>query len=506
MKKRLVILVGICIFTLLLLLLSMLVPPTSIIETPADVVYDPVEYDDYEKSDSSEVSVVERASHVRPVSGRVLGAKLDSVVGVTVRLEPQNTQDKHAHSEGGQGESAWGATESISTDTADFALGKVGRSTTLEEVVTDANGEFRFGEADHARLMTLVCARGGKEIARWSDVVVGAGAETQGGNRLESPPAAPDSVDFTIALLETPTHSHERTHEEEGGWIRVDRVLVESWGDVGRIRCKGSTSLPNGAHVYVSLYFDGLRDVPAFDPGEVKDGCFEVVLWAAGARKLYSGLYSLHLAFNAAMERYDDLTAWHEEYPNLSLDPMSFDAPIWIGDRRRSREEDARVQVYYRRAVAQARRWRTDLLARIRELRLASKGWSPEVLKLRGDFYSGWFQEDVIEPDGRFAEARWRDFLDNQLRPQLRKALELHQARGPQKYQEAEGRVSDLYNALSLQTYAYSRFVVYPMFGRQPHASDFYLDEGQGGDVGVLERRVRENLQNLQRFCELVEE
>ena len=42
MKKRLVILVGICIFTLLLLLLSMLVPPTSIIETPADVVYDPV--------------------------------------------------------------------------------------------------------------------------------------------------------------------------------------------------------------------------------------------------------------------------------------------------------------------------------------------------------------------------------------------------------------------------------------------------------------------------------
>ena len=368
-----------------------------------------------------------------------------------------------------------------------------------EATTTNDQGVFRFQSEVRPRSASLTCERAGGPTASWEVVVGSAQGDEEAALTFESAPARLDWIRWTLNLF-------GEAAPAEGLWVRAHSVLVEEWGNGGRVQVLGSTNLPDGAHISGSVYFDEMRSFSSFDSGEVKGGEFRVTLWGVAGHRLFSGTYTLKLTFNEVFELPSVVETWKQLRPQITTWSLTTEQQLFIGDAEQAAAEDRAAQAYYIDTRAAVGVLKAMLVTRVREARTLGRRWDPQLLKDRVDAREGWFHAETVTQDGRLAEEEWRAFLDRRWRPELRERLENHQARGAQKYQEAEGRVQSLLSDLLRESYAYSRFVVYPLFNLPGHPNDFYQDESEAGDLTLLELRFRKNLSGLERFCRLVED
>lgn len=367
------------------------------------------------------------------------------------------------------------------------------------QIALSANGTFALPPSIRTSRGVLTCQRNSEEIARWDDIILGGMLDSLN-VPTELAPSSPTHIDLTVLTFE-PLGS------VDGFSIEPSAILVEEWGIGGRIRTLGHTNLPDGAHVAASLYFDRHRDLSTAEPGRVTDSRFTVTIWSEGKEKLFSGRYQLHLAFNQTLETPANIDTWALEFSDLPWNRVgghSVETDIVVGDPTVAAQEDRTFQAYYGLVLSKARILKAQLSTRVREIRRLGRGWNPEYLAERLESRQGWFHEEFVGADGKLNEELWRDFLDRRWRPQAQEVLERHMARGPQKYQAAEGRVRDLYDSLLRQSRAYSLFVIYPLFGLKQHSNDFYQDDSGVGDLTVLERRIHDHFEQLERYTRLV--
>ncbi len=375
----------------------------------------------------------------------------------------------------------------------------------LEEAATAADGSFEFPAADRPRVLAVRCRGIGEFSETWSEVIVGMveGIAPADDPHSDRPPARPALIRWTLNI---PSEASDETSERF--WISPGSVIVEEWGERARIRCRGRTNLPPGAHVAASAHFDGARFLGAYDPAEVSEGGGFVVVLPKGAegQRLFSGSYEAQFSFNPVLERPSAMAKWEEEYPSLPWESPLAEAAakFFVGDPAQARDEDIAAQNYYRRTLAAAEDLRAAFTTRTNEIRRLGKGWSPDTIARRRAMRSGWFHEDFVLPDGSFDEAAWRRFLDREWRPTVSALLDAQKERGVQKYPDAEGKMLFFLTGILQESYIYSRFVVYPLFGLRGSPEDFFFDEYGIGDLPVLQRRLASTRAGLERFLLLV--
>ncbi len=365
-----------------------------------------------------------------------------------------------------------------------------------EEATTGEQGKFRFEPRVRPRTASLSCELDGQSVATW-DVVVG--STTGETSRFESAPARLEWIRWTVGLFRPSDLTDDL-------WIHADLVLVEEWGNGGRVQVLGRTNLPDGAHIAGSVYFDNMRSFSSFDQGEVTEGEFRVVLWRVTGHRFFSGKYALKLTFNELFERPSLVDDWKRDRPGISTWSLTAEQSFFLGDEEQAQGEDRAAQAYYIEVRSAIEVLKAMLITRVREVQSLGRRWDPQLLKDRVAAKAGWFHQEMVTEDGKLAEDVWRDFLDGRWRPEVQKRLDHHRARGPQKYQEAEGRVLSLLGDLLRESFVYSRFVIYPIFNLPRHPNDFYQDESESRDLDLLDLKFKKNLSGLERFCRLVED
>lgn len=234
-------------------------------------------------------------------------------------------------------------------------------------------------------------------------------------------------------------------------------------------------------------------------------------MYSPADSRFFSGVFEARVSFNTLLESYAALEGWKQARPEVDWDSLTLPEVtrnIFAGDPLEAREEDLAAQAYYARMADSARRLerslKSTLLSRSDEERIfvQGKGLSP---KSRRDGPQSWFRADLLQSEGRLDEAKWRRFLDEGWRPELRALMEEHAGRGQEKYMTGSALLKGLLEALLEESYGYSRFVVYPAFNLQPHPDDFYIDEERAGDLIRLERIVISGFSGLERFQHLAE-
>lgn len=364
-----------------------------------------------------------------------------------------------------------------------------------EAAETGAEGTFSFPRAARPRFVRVSIQSAGKEVASWENVLAGDRVDP-GTDALERDvvyarsiedvllPDQPERVSWTINLGAVLSDA-EKPSLEESKWIELERFFVERWGQGGRIRVSGRTRLPDGAHVATSLYFDGFRFIASLEPAEVQADSFQAVMMTPLETKLYAGTYEAFATFSPAFESFDRLEEWRQKRPEVPWSTLVIPqvaTPVTIGDPAEARAEDIATQEYYGSQLDSVAKLYDELKTRVKLLQKAAKN-----------------------PDAHFEEDAWRKFLDEDWRPPLKILLDAHVSRGAEKYEDARGRMDMIFKTLHSMSYAYSLFAVYEAFKREPHPNDFYLDEGPG-DLIRMKRIYRENFKKMQRFRFLVPE
>lgn len=389
-----------------------------------------------------------------------------------------------------------------------------------EEAVTDAEGAFSLPPALRPPRATVRLFSGEREVVRWEGVVTGDPAPEppqDAGDPAEeraAPVAAPFLLEETLlpARPERLRWSFNLPGAEgeaplsKAEWLRIGDLLAEDWGNGARLRVHGRSRLPDGAHVTASLYFDGFRFLASVEPASVEAGRFTASMVSPPDMKLYSGTYEVHVSFNTLHESAATLEEWKVAHPGEdweAFEPAETMRDVFAGLPQEASDDDAATGAYYSRVLDNARQLERLLKARADEIRLLGKGWDPALLEARRSARAGWFEESPVSPEGLFAEAAWRRFLDEEWRPRVQALLEEHSARGQEKYREAGTRMGALLKALHDESFVYSRFIVYPLFQLRPHESDFYPDEDQVGDLVRLEDILADNFKGLERFRRL---
>lgn len=358
-----------------------------------------------------------------------------------------------------------------------------------ESVETGPDGTFSFPLATRPRSVRVSIQSVGKEIVSWESVLAGdrADPDRSAGRvyALEEVllPDEPERLYWTINLG-APTSDSDKPSLAESEWIRLERFFIEQWGKGGRIRVSGRTRLPDGAHVATSLYFDGFRFIASLEPAEVRAGSFQAVMMTPLETRLYPGTYEAIGIFSSAFEPIERIEEWSQQRPEEDWSTLVIPQVttfVTIGDSSEALAGDKSTQEYYGSHLDRVTKLYDDLRARVKVLRRAAK-----------------------KPEAHFEEAAWRKFLDEDWRPPLESLLSRHASRGVEKYEDARLRMDMLFKTLRSMSYVYSRFVVYPAFGRKPHPNDFYIDEDGSGDLLRMKRNFRENLKKMQRFRFLV--
>jgi hypothetical protein len=393
-----------------------------------------------------------------------------------------------------------------------------------DRAATDSAGLFSFPPAVRPRLVRLRLLRGEAEVTRWDELLAGdlslpASEEAEGEGNTEGQggtagdgsgdaaalPAKPLIVRWTLNLL-----VGEKGPAAPSSWIEPEEALAEEWGNGGRVRVRGKSKLPDGAHVATSLYFDGFRFIAGLEPAEVNNGAFLASMLCPPELKLFPGPYEINASFNPILESPSKQLEWKQAKPEVdwgSLIIPEVKVGAFVGNPGEARSEDLKVAAYYSRVLDEAKQLERALKSRVEEIAAFSKGWDPKLLSNWHLAREGWFQQLPIHSSGNssgsFAEDRWRKFLDEDWRPKVKALKDRHAERRQEKYQEAGERLASLLSALYQESFVYSSFLVYPAFGLKSHASDFYPDEDEIGDLGRLENILRDNFKNLERFRRL---
>lgn len=374
-------------------------------------------------------------------------------------------------------------------------------------------GQFVLAKARRPRLLPLQILRGAELVSSWAAVIVGDAPEEGGptppeGALVEDEPSRAFSPRQPPRLRWTINHSPPAIAGGVSPWLLLREALVEEWGAGARISLRGETKLPDGAHIAASLYFDAERTIAAVEP-LVKDGRFEAALYWPAEVNFYSGEFEVQVSYSSVHESPSVLESWSVARPEVDWENLEVpDARhrIFAGTREESIAEDQAASSYYSRQMDEALR-----------LDLALKSTLIRPTDQRGVFRSArrpggnnskdattWFRRDLLTAEGKLDEPRWRRFLDEEWRPAAQKLLEEHVVRTSEKYGRAASMLSALLSALLESSYGYSKFVVYPAFGLEPHPQDDYVDEERSADLVRLEKIIRSSFEGLERYRQLV--
>jgi hypothetical protein len=367
------------------------------------------------------------------------------------------------------------------------------------------DGSFSFPPLVRPRFELLSVTVEGREAVLFPEVLSGdAGGSGESGDDLEPAgwgrllPARPERLRWTLNLLPDAPASVEEFS------ITPSAVLVEDWGAGGRLQARGRSTLPEGAHIYSTLTFSGVRLASAFEPAELEDGGWLGAVVIPADVKLYSGTYELLLSHNALLEPFDLLEKWREELPEGSLEELSeiiVRRAIFLGVQDEARREDRAAAAYFCPLLEDVRALHAGLEKRVEEVLAMGKGWDPAFLRAREEAHAAWFRSGFFDAEGRFEEARWRRYLDGQYRPRLARLLEAHRSRSQRKYLETEVCLENLLSTLLTLSRVYSRLFVYPLFQLPEHPADYHIDEAGQEDLVLLRKVIEEGLAQLERFC-----
>ena len=361
-----------------------------------------------------------------------------------------------------------------------------------------ASGEKALGSFDSV----LTGDRRDDEIARLAEDSSGAGLPACS-LPVEFVPAQPETLRWTVHVLEP-------GRAESSGRLRIDThsVLFERWTPGGRVQASGTTNLPDGAHLYLTLQFDGSNVASGLEPARVEGGTWSAEAILPQDTQLYSGEHVLLVSFNPIVEDPEDLARWTSEMEEEGIlfpEEAIAERRLFVGDPEESKLEDVREREHYARMVAGAVAERDSLESRVRRLERYGKGWAPGLLSGLQEARATWFQETYLEAEGTLDVSAWRRFLDEEWRPRVDARLEQHRRRGPQKYPRAFSRLLTLLESVRQMSNAYSAFVVYPLFQLEPHPNDFYLDERGRTDLVLLKTLIDEQVWELQRFVRVLD-
>ena len=403
------------------------------------------------------------------------------------------------------------------------------------KVATDSAGFFSFALAVRARFVRLRLLRGEDEVTAWDEVLAGdvPPDSSDGSNSSEGSSSKGSSSEGSSSESGGPAGSEGEGTGSNGGvlptkplilrwtvnflvakkspgaprsWIEPEEALVEEWGNGGRVRVRGKSKLPDGAHIATSLYFDGFRFIAALEPAEARKGMFLASMYCPPEVKFFSGAYEIDASYNPVLEDPSKQLEWKQARPEVNWDTLiipEVKARAFVGNPSEARGEDLKVQAYYAQVLNEAKRLERALKSRVEEISAFAKGWDPKLFNAWHLAREGWFQQLPLNSGGDFAEERWRKFLDGDWRPKVKALKERHAERGQEKYQEAGSRMASLLSALYEESFVYSSFLVYPAFGLKGHPNDFYPDEDEIGDLGRLENILQDNFKNLERFRRL---
>lgn len=424
-----------------------------------------------------------------------------------------------------------------------------------EKVMVDGDGAFNLAPSLRPRTLPLRVVRGEEVLCAWDAVITGdlvppgepppeaapdppavapAGdgkvGAAEGGEGVEgeaAPPPAPSAAGeealeasllaremeparpgfyrWTITLAPSTVGSPAGGALPEGVWIRGRHALVEEWGVSARIRLSGTSRLPEGAHVAMSLYFDEERTLAAQRAARIAAGAFESTAYVPQDLQFYSGVYEVSLSFNPVLETFEALEAWQKTHPGVRWEELGFlevRHRIFMGSLSESREQDRVASSYYVKALDEARALdralKGSLITERNQRRVFQEG--KPVLKKSSGGEVEWFARGYLDSTGKLDQVVWRKFLDNEWRPRLLALLDAHRKRGQEKYPRASALLSNLLDALLEESYGYSKFVVYPAFGLAAHPNDDYADEERGADLVRLEKIVQGCFEGLERF------
>jgi len=399
-----------------------------------------------------------------PIVGRVLGADLKSLAGLEVTCGP-------------------------------------------ESVSSSSDGTFKFPTAARPGRKEVSVRSGGKELARWDGVFAGdieSRGEADHFPGATGPPSALERIRWTVNFPPIGALPGEAPALGKPV-VRVQAVLIEEWGDTGMVRIDGETPLPDGAHLDAALYFDDERVVASTERPEARGGRFRAQIRFPNDLRVHSATYQLHLTFALSQEDPADVERWRKERSDLrwDLEEQNLVLDVFAGDPAEEREENRRIESYYRAMLSQIEGLRRMLSAWSREARMLLQGWDPEVLQARAAVKEAWFGDPLLDSSGKFSLEAWRRFLDDGWRPEVVSLLERHRTRRGEKYRSAESTMKEVLERILLLSKIES-VLVYQAMGMSAHPQDFFLDSDlPEGDREIFLQILEKELKSLQRFRNL---
>jgi hypothetical protein len=373
-----------------------------------------------------------------------------------------------------------------------------------ETVAGGADGKFLFPPAVRTGRRPVSVKRDGKDVARWEEVVTGDVLADRG-----DPGEAelrPEMLRWTVNLVREPGAGAGAKRSGEG--IEPIAALVQEWGAAGEILTLGRTTLPDRVHIDSSLSLEGDRLLASTERAEARGGAFVSRIQFPEGFRIHPGEYDLQLLFAVSLEDITDLERWTAERPSLEWNDsveVSAVRKIQVGDRAEGREEDRKIDAYFRETLESIERLRKTITVRAQRARELAGSWDPQVIgaevEIEKSSYGG-----VLDPSGKFDIAAWRRFLDEGWRPEVERLLAAHGARktaGLSKFRRAENLLESVLKRI-LRFSQIESILVYQAWGLPIDKKDFYLDEeGQGGDRVIILQILMKDIALLRQFRSL---
>jgi hypothetical protein len=373
-----------------------------------------------------------------------------------------------------------------------------------EAVTGGADGKFLFPPAARPGRRPVSIRRDGKDLARWDSVVTG--DIIPDGSDPGEAELRPEMVRWTVNLGRE--SRAEADPKGSKGSIDLTAALIQEWGPAGEAQILGRTTLPDGVHIDSSLSLDGDRLLASTERAEARGGAFVSRIWFPDDFRIHPGEYDLQLLFAVSLEDFTDLERWTAERPSLDWNEaaeVSATRRIQVGDRADGREEDRKIDAYFRETLESIERLRKTILARAQKSRELAGSWDPEVLRAEVEVEKSSFGA-VLDPSGKLDVGAWRRFLDEGWRPEVERLLAAHAARktaGLSKFRRAENLLESVLKRL-LQISRIESILVYQAWGLQIDRKDFYLDEElPQGDKVILLQILMKDIALLRQFRNL---
>jgi hypothetical protein len=378
-----------------------------------------------------------------------------------------------------------------------------------ETALSGAGGTFEFPLARRLGRRPLIVRAEGKELARWEGVVVGElNAEAESGNGGGAGSGLrPEMIRWTITFGPAgPRASPDRPAPPADppptgkAFIEMSAALIEEWGPTGEARVTGTTTLPEGAHLQVALYLDDERVVSSIEDAVSAAGAFQAHIRFPDDFRIHSGAYDLHLVFAISQEDPVESEAWKEKAPGLP-DELDVARKVFAGTPDEELAENQKIERHFAEMLDAIGRLHKVLLTSARKARLLAMKWDPEVLKMEAEVEKASLAGSLLDASGSFDFVGWRRFLDEGLRPEVLRLLEIHARHRSGKFHNAEVLLESVLNHLVTLSKLESA-QVYDVWKKDVDERD-RVGDGEVGDPVLLPQLIEKDQTYLEKFRNL---